>query len=67
MELCKVEIRRLMHAVHFYDVLGLRYDAKKTRIFSMVKLTRGIREHEMPLSRNPCYIIVGRSIGSLIK
>ena len=51
MELCKVEINRLLiHAVHFYDVLSLRYDAKKTRIFSMVKLTRDTtsREHEMP-------------------
>ena len=51
MELCKVEINRLLiHAVHFYDVLSLRYDAKKTRIFSMVKPTRDTtsREHEMP-------------------
>ena len=48
MELCKVEISILMHAVHFYDVLSLRDDAKKTRIFNMVKLTRDTREHEMP-------------------
>ena len=31
------------------DVLSLRYDAEKTRIFSMAKLNRETsREHEMP-------------------